>query len=457
MKKLLLLATFLLFSNIFQAQNVIGTWSGSLEIQGMNLPIVFNITKTENGLKSTMDSPKQGAKDIPVTSTKFENDTLSIVMQNLRLKYIGILEKGKIDGTFSQNGMKMPMVLTRMEAGSSSLKRPQTPKAPYDYSVEEVSFENPIEKNKLAGTLTLPPSKNQFPIVILITGSGSQNRDEEILGHKPFWVIADDFTKKGIGVLRLDDRGIGKSTEGIKNPTSANFATDISAAVDFLNKKGYKNIGLVGHSEGGMIAPIAAVSNKNVKFIVSMAGPGIPIDQLMLLQTEAVLNANATSKENIDSALKLNTKIYAFIKNYTGQNKQKDLEEFLVSELKKEQQNLTEDQILKTAKTQAEEISNPWFSYFLKYNPDAFWSKLKMPVLAINGSLDVQVLAKQNLNGIKKSLEKAGNKNFEIKEFEGKNHLFQDAKTGSVAEYGEIEQTIAPDVLNYMSSWILKQ
>jgi pimeloyl-ACP methyl ester carboxylesterase len=457
MKKIHIILLIALSSVTSNAQEIVGTWQGSLEIQGMNLPIVFNISKSENGLISTMDSPKQGAKDIPVTATKFENDTLSITMQNLRLKFVGILEKGKVDGVFSQNGMKMPMLLSKIENGESTLKRPQTPKAPFDYSIEEVSFINPTEKNYLAGTLTTPKNIKDFPVVILITGSGSQNRDEEILGHKAFWVIADDFTKKGIGVLRLDDRGIGLSTVGIKNPTSANFATDISAAVDFLSKKGFKKIGLVGHSEGAMIAPITAFSNKKVAFIVSMSGPGIPINQLMMLQTEAVLNVNATAKEDIDAALKLNTKIYSFVKTYSGQNREKDLEEFMVSELKKAQQNLTEDQILRTAKTQAKEISNPWFTYFLKYNPDAYWNKIKIPVLAINGNLDVQVLAKQNLAGIKTSLEKAKNNTFEIKEFAGKNHLFQDAKTGSQAEYGEIEQTIAPDVLDFMSSWILKR
>jgi hypothetical protein len=366
MKKIHIILLIALSSVTSNAQEIVGTWQGSLEIQGMNLPIVFNISKSENGLISTMDSPKQGAKDIPVTATKFENDTLSITMQNLRLKFVGILEKGKVDGVFSQNGMKMPMLLSKIENGESTLKRPQTPKAPFDYSIEEVSFINPTEKNYLAGTLTTPKNIKDFPVVILITGSGSQNRDEEILGHKAFWVIADDFTKKGIGVLRLDDRGIGLSTEGIKNPTSANFATDISAAVAFLSKKGFKKIGLVGHSEGAMIAPITAFSNKKVAFIVSMSGPGIPIDQLMMLQTEAVLNVNATAKEDIDAALKLNTKIYAFVKTYSGQNREKDLEEFMVSELKKAQQNLTEDQILRTAKTQAKEISNPWFTYFLK-------------------------------------------------------------------------------------------
>jgi pimeloyl-ACP methyl ester carboxylesterase len=457
MKKLIITTAFLLFSLIINAQEILGNWQGNLEIQGINLPIVFHISKADNSLKSTMDSPKQGAKDIPVATTLFQNDTLTLAMPNIRLKFVGILEKGKVDGTFSQNGMKMPMVLTRMEDGSSALKRPQTPKTPFDYRMEEVSFINPTEKNELAGTLTLPKFKKDFPVVILITGSGTQNRDEEILGHKPFWVIADDFAKKGIATLRLDDRGIGKSTEGIENPTSANFATDISAAVDFLSKKGYKNIGLAGHSEGGMIAPITAVGNKNVKFIVSMAGPGIPVDQLMLLQTEAVLKSNNTSQENIAKTTKINTAIYQFVKNYSGTNWEKDLEEFLIKELKNSDSSLTDAQIAKTAKTQAEEIANPWFTYFLKFNPDDYWSKLKIPVLAINGNLDVQVLAKQNLAGIKKSLEKAKNSKFEIKEFEGKNHLFQEAKTGSVAEYGEIEQTIAPDVLDYMSSWILKQ
>jgi pimeloyl-ACP methyl ester carboxylesterase len=355
--------------------------------------------------------------------------------------------------------MSLPMILTRKKEGESVLKRPQTPQPPFNYKMEEVTFVNPIDKNTLAGTLTTPSNKKEFPVVVLISGSGQQNRDSEIFGHKSFWVIADDFAKKGIGVLRVDDRGIGGSDGLTMNVTTKNFADDTNAAVDFLAQKGFAKIGLIGHSEGGIIAPMVASQNPKVKFIITMAGPGIPSDELLLLQTNAIAKASGASDDAIKSGEETNRKLYALVKNYTGNDLKGEVKKVLIEDLKKlpEEQQPDAKEIETVAEQESKKISIPWFTYFLKINPDVYWSKLKIPVLAMNGTKDLQVISKENLAGIKASLEKAKNKQFEIIEFPGLNHLFQEAKTGTVEEYGQLEQTIAPQVLDKMSSWILKK
>lgn len=459
MKKSFLLFVFVLFFTPFFGQEIIGSWAGELDIQGTKLPIIFNIKSIETGLTTTMDSPAQGAKDIPVAKTTFEKNELFLDASNMKIQFKGTLVNDKIEGTFSQGGMGIPLVLSRKKEGETKLNRPQTPKAPFDYNSEDVTFINPIDLNTLAGTLTTPKNKKNFPVVVLITGSGQQNRDEEIFGHKSFWVIADDFAKKGIAVLRLDDRGIGGSDKGNNNtPTSQNFATDINAAVNFLALKGYKNIGLAGHSEGGMIAPMVASQNNKVKFVVSMAGPGIPIEELLQLQSRAVAKLDGASDADLKMNEELNGKLYAVIKNPKSNDLKSEIKTILSEELKKlpKEQLPPESEIEKMLESEAKQISNPWFVYFLKFNPDDYWSKLKIPVLAINGSLDSQVTSKENLAGIKSSLEKAKNKSFEIIEFPNLNHPFQEAKTGAVSEYAELEQTISPTVLDKMSSWILK-
>ena len=454
---LLSIAFFFCFSSLF-SQEISGSWTGELDIQGNKLPLVFNIKQIGNALKTTMDSPKQGAKDIPVTSTTFEKNELEIKANEMGITYKGTLKTDKIEGTFTQGQMSLPLILSKIKTGESVLKRPQTPKPPFDYIIEEVTFTNPVDNTILAGTLTLPKNKKQFPIVILISGSGQQNRNSEIYGHQSFWVIADDFAKKGIGVLRVDDRGIGGSNGASMSMTTENFVGDTNAAVNFLVKKGFKNIGLIGHSEGGIIAPMVACQNSKVKFIVSMAGQGIPSDELLVLQNNVIAKVMGLSEEKIKRNEKINREIYAFVKNYNGTNLKAEIKKIFLSSMQnlpKEEQP-TADELEKIAEQKSSEAALLWFAYFIKINSDLYWSKLKIPVLALNGSKDLQVVSKENLNGIKTSLEKAKNKNFETYEFEGLNHLFQEAKTGSLEEYGQLEQTIAPQVLEKMSSWILK-
>ncbi|MES2411064.1 MAG: alpha/beta fold hydrolase [Bacteroidota bacterium] len=457
MKTFLTIASFFCISTLF-GQEIIGSWTGELEVPGAKLPLIFNIRQNGIELVTTMDSPMQGAKDMPTDKTSFINNELIIDAKKFGISYKGKLENQTITGLFIQGGASLPLNLLRKKEGESVLKRPQTPQPPFNYTIEEVTFTNPTEKNTLAGTLTTPSNKKDFPIVVLISGSGQQNRDAEIFGHKSFWVIADDFAKKGIGVFRVDDRGTGGSNGLSMNVTTQNFSEDTNAAVEFLAQKGFKNIGLIGHSEGGIIAPMVASQNSKVKFIISMAGPGVPIEELMILQANALAKVSGATEEELKSGEETNKKIYSLIKNYNGDNLTGEVQKLFASEIQKLPKEHQPDaaQIEKITLEEAKKVTIPWYIYFLKINPDVYWSKLKIPVLALNGSKDLQVIAKENLAGIKASLEKAKNTRFETLELPNLNHLFQETKTGTVEEYAQLEQTIAPQVLDKMSSWILK-
>ncbi|MBC5840505.1 alpha/beta hydrolase [Flavobacterium sp. F-380] len=444
MKTKFLILSLLSMQFLF-AQEITGSWSGELNVQGMSLPLIIHIKKDVNGFSSTMDSPKQGATNIPLGTTTFVDNQLAINAPALGLSYSGKFNADTFEGTFKQGGMELPMTLSRQSEAIKTVNRPQTPKGPFDYEIEEVSFTNTIDKNTLAGTLTTPKNFNKkAPILIMITGSGNQNRDEELFDHKPFAVIADNFAKKGIATLRIDDRGIGGSSKGTSTDTSANFATDIDAAVLFIKNKGFTNIGLIGHSEGGMIAPMVATNSKNVRFLVLMAAPATPIDELLVEQNYLAGKLAGMSEEKLLENKKINKNIYSFIMKYTGSDYEKDLRSFLEKE-----GQLVDEAVLS-------QMKNPWLLYFLKFNPDTYLSKVTIPVLAINGSLDFQVPATTNLAAIKNSLTKAKNKNFETFEFKGMNHLFQECKTGAFTEYEQIKQTVSPQVLDKMSSWILK-
>ncbi|WP_300978632.1 alpha/beta hydrolase [Flavobacterium sp.] len=441
-----ILSILLLSIQFIFAQEITGSWQGELDVQGMKLPLVFHIKKDGEKLISTLDSPKQGATNIPVNTTSYTADQLTLELPALGISYSGKVTNESINGTFKQGGMELPLILSKSKGDelAPKLNRPQTPKAPFTYKTEEVTFVNSSDKNTLAGTLSEPNNFNKKqPILIMITGSGKQNRDEELFGHKPFAVIADDFAKKGIATLRLDDRGIGGSSKGSNEDTSFNFATDINAAILFLKAKGFENIGLIGHSEGGMIAPIVASTNKDVKFLVLMAGPGQPINELLIQQIYLGGKLAGMSDEELQKSNKINRMIYDFIKNYKGTSFDADFDNFIKTSGEG------------VAEAEKKQIKNAWFRYFIAFNPDEYVSKVKIPVLAINGSLDFQVPAKENLEAIKKSLTKAKNKNFETYEFQGMNHLFQECTTGAINEYAEIEQTISPKVLDKMSSWII--
>ncbi|PKB17782.1 S9 family peptidase [Flavobacterium sp. 5] len=437
-------------------QEITGKWNGVLKVPGGQLKLVFNISKSDKGYSSTMDSPDQGAKGIPVTETSFENGILKLGIPSAGIVYVGTLNsKNEIVGDFSQSGQSFVMNLSRGFAESEVVKRPQEPQKPYSYYTEEVTFENKIDKNVLAGTLSLPQKEGKFPVVILITGSGPQNRDEEIFGHKPFLVLADYLTKKGIAVLRFDDRGVGKSTGDFKTATTSDFANDVRAGVAYLQTRkeiDKSKIGLIGHSEGGIIAPIVAANSKDINFIVLLAGTGIRGDQLMLLQKEKLERQMGVSENEIKKGQDIFKGAYDIIvaSPATDPMLKSKVNGYLITKLG---DKMVDNQI----KTLSSQITSPWMVYFLKLDPAVALEKIKCPVLALNGEKDLQVPADVNLEAISKALAKGGNKKGTTKKMPTLNHLFQECETGSLDEYATIEQTFSPTALEEISNWILLQ
>jgi alpha/beta superfamily hydrolase len=463
MKKIFTIVILIINYQISSSQEITGTWNGILKVQGMQLRLVFKVTKSENGYSSTIDSPDQGAKNIPVTNTTFENSKIKFEVTNAKIEYNGELSDTKIIGTFKQGSQEFPMNLSKNPLEKEILKRPQEPTKPYSYYSEDVTFQNTKANISLSGTLTLPKKNGFFPSVILITGSGPQNRNEELLGHKPFLVISDYLTKKGIAVLRYDDRGIGDSKGNFKTATTVDFATDVESAINYLQtrKEINKNkIGLVGHSEGGLIASIVASKSKDISFIVLLAGTGIQGDKLLLLQQKLISRAKGISETDIKKSNQTNVKLFEIvIQSNDNQKFKTDLTKHIKETLKSDTSieipnGLTKEEFISI---QVNQISNPWIQYFIKFNPATVLEKVKCPVLAVNGEKDLQVPSNENLTAIKNALKIGGNENVTIKEFPRLNHLFQECKTGLPNEYAKIEQTFSPIVLTEISNWILNQ
>lgn len=452
----------LFFATILSySQDITGDWYGNLSAMGSEIGFVFQITKNGDTFSGTMSVPQQNANGIPLSSVTFNDNTLTIKFDPAGLTYSGKVNNRQIDGTFSQNGMTFPMVLTREKPEAKKINRPQEPKAPFPYESEEVTFENSAEKITLAGTFTYPKTKN-FPTVILISGSGQQDRNAEIFGHKPFLVIADYLTRNGIGVLRLDDRGVGKSGGDPSTSTSLNFASDTEAAFQFLKKNpivNAKKIGLIGHSEGGMIAPIVAAKNPSFQFIVLLAAPGIPCDELLLEQSYLIGKSSGMNETELLETKKINQQIYTAVKSEkSNEAVLAELESIFFEMYKNDTAfNTLEEKDKKTVvQQQISPLLTPWYRYFIRYRPEVNLEKITCPVLVLNGEKDLQVPPQANVEGIKKALIKAKNKSVTTKIYPNLNHLFQECKTGSVEEYGTIEQTFSPQVLQDVKDWIIK-
>ncbi len=452
MKKLhtLIFSALMIVSVAANAQQYAGDWTGNLKTQGISLPIIFHIVKAKDSYTATMDSPQQKAFGLKVKAVTASPEKILLDMSDMGIKFEGNLVNDSLEGTFSQAGQVFPLTLGKMKGAQVQLNRPQEPKPKFNYEIEEVTFTNEKANIKFAGTLTMPKGKGPFPAVVLVSGSGPQNRDEEILGHKPFWIIADYLTQNGIAVLRYDDRGTAASQGDFKTATSEDFAGDAQAALDFLRKQPHINlqkIGIIGHSEGGMIAPMVAAKDNQIGFIILLAGPGIPIDELMMKQTELGIRAAGASEDEINKAQEINRKCYEIIQSQSDLSKAEiQLRELLKTEIP--DSNALEATI--------RQILSPWFRYFISYDPQPVLEKVKCPVLAINGDKDQQVTSKENLEGIQKSVEKGGNKQVEIHEIKNKNHLFQTTGTGLPSEYGDLEETFSPEVLKLMADWIKK-
>ena len=372
---------------------------GKLNLGPQSLTIVLHVNCNAQGeVECTLDSPDQGVKGIAVETDYCSSDSISVSIASLALSFQGKLKGDEIVGTFTQ-GQSFPLILKR---GEEKLNRPQNPVAPYPYKTEEVAFKNVADGATLVGTLSYPVGykKGKTPVVLMVTGSGQENRDEEIFDHKPFLVIADYLARHGVATLRYDDRGFGKSTGGdVEHATTLDFMRDAASGVDFLRtSKQFGKVGILGHSEGGSIAFMLGAKGK-VDFVISMAGIGVKGDTALTAQANKILELTGQSMRFSTHQYRMN----AIIER------------------------------------------SPWLNFFIDYDPSGDISKTLCPVMAINGSRDVQVIPSLNLMGIKAHL-KPNSKNI-IKEYPSLNHLFQHCKTGNVLEYRMIEETISPEVL----------
>ncbi len=458
--KFLMILTAIVGIDLLQAKDITGDWHAVLDVQTMQLRIVFHIFDTDNILSATMDSPDQNAFGIKVTNATYADSILTLEIAGSRINYTGKFDGNSIVGTFKQFMNEFPLVLLREEPEKKSYSRPQTPKEPYPYYVEDVYFNNPEAGIKLAGTITLPDTKRKYPAVIMISGSGAQDRDEMIFEHRPFHVIADHLARNGIASLRFDDRGTAKSEGDFSAGTTYDFATDVSAAVKYLKtRKEIKQIGLLGHSEGGIIAPIVASRSKDVQFIILLAGTGDRGDRLLLMQQEAIMRASGEPESEVQKTLSINAKAFELVVQATDHDNLKTEMRKYITETTDNgsveiPEGLSRDDFIEA---QIQGICNPWMFQFMKLDPAKYLEQVQCPVLALNGAMDLQVPSQMNLNAIRNALGKGGNKDVTSREFPGLNHLFQECKTGLPEEYITIEQTIAPEVLNELSTWIKKK
>lgn len=469
MKYLIISVLFLLIgtSTNLQAQNDWGgTWEGNLNVGTQELRIVFHIKKGENNTwTALMDSPDQMAYDLKMDDVSIKNEKeISMSLTAAKAQFVGEMseDKQRIKGNWIQ-GMSLPLELKRSLSKEMGFARPQEPKAPFPYTIEKVKYENKKAKINLAGTLTIPTGEGKHPVVILISGSGPQDRDESILKHKPFWVLADYWTRNGFAVLRFDDRGVGESEGNFATVTSADFATDVEAGVNFLKKHeriNAKKIGLAGHSEGGMIAPMVASKNKSVAFIVLLAGPGVPGNELLLKQSYDIMKQQDYKEAELAVAQKTNKKIYdAIISDTKDALGVGDIVKLVKEEAKDVDETTRKKMGLDeaTLRQRVTALTTPWMRYFIRYQPKESLKKVKCPVLAINGEKDLQVAAKPNLEGIEAALKLAKNKEVKIVSLPNLNHLFQTAETGAVEEYVKIEETFSPEAMKLVLDWMKTQ
>ncbi len=431
----------------------LGHWDGNIEIPGSPLQVILELSYSDGYWSGTADIPAQAAKGLLLGSFQVSDDgALSFTLADIPgdPTFHGSLQDGAITGSFTQGGASFPFALTREKTAGPN--RPQEPKPPFPYDVEEVEFSH--GDITLAGTLTLPEGEGPFPAAILVSGSGPQDRNEEIFQHKPFMVIADHLTRAGIAVLRYDDRGVGESTGVFSTCTSVDFKDDALAAVNFLlsrDRIDSRRIGMIGHSEGGLIAPMAAVESNDLAFIILLAGPGVPGKEVLVLQVGLLSKAGGVSDEYIG---KIRAEQARSIDLVLADAPQKEVRaqvrKFIEAQLGGEGATAA-DSAVDQALLQ---MQSPWFRFFLGFDPRPTLRKVRIPVLALNGGKDMQVDPAQNLTEIEKALKAGGNPDFTIQEFPGLNHLFQKAITGSIMEYYVLEETMNPVVLDTMQDWI---
>lgn len=461
-----LFTLFFFAAGHIQAQQLAGDWEGKI---GPYTSIIhMKWDSAQKRYTGTMDSPDQGGYGLPITDIILKQDSIVINADLIKGIALGVLtEQEKITGSWRQPTFNMEMTLNKTSGKTYRAYRPQHPLPPFPYRSQDVSYFSEDKQVKFGGTLTLPAQGNAFPAVILISGSGPQDRDGRIFDHKPFLVIADYLTRHGIAVLRVDDRGVRATKGSFANATSASFAKDVLAGVSYLKTRKEINplkIGLIGHSEGGAVAPMAAAQNKEIAFIVLLAAPGIIGREILITQNKAMFLSGGADSLSVAVYMKLFEKI---LDDCLQQPDSASASTITKQHLLEWQQS-SPPAVVKLLGMQDDKAANtitaglvksfrqPWMQYFLTHDPAPALTQVQCPVLAITGSKDLQVSAAPNLAGIKKALQQGGNKDFKTMEIKGLNHLLQTANTGNLQEYGTITETFSPQVLDLMTTWILK-
>jgi pimeloyl-ACP methyl ester carboxylesterase len=441
-----------------------GTWEGKINV-GVPLRIVFHFKDSLGFLTGTTDSPDQGIKGIACSNVMIRNDSLLLDVPEFKGKYAGkFVNDTTISGKLIQ-GPGIDLTVVKVNKASVVL-RSQTPRPPFNYITEDVKYFNPDKTIQYGASITIPKGKGPFPAILLISGSGAQNRDGEVFEHKPFAVIADYFTNRGYIVLRVDDRGVGETTGNISNVTTADFAEDANSSLDYLKKRkeaNSKQLGMIGHSEGGMIAPMLASKRKDISFIILLAAPGEKIPKLMEDQNKAILLSRGFTKEAADAYGNL---YHDMIPVITNAKTIEEAETNLIPVINAWKKTTTKGIVIGTTgisndSTQnlfvqafASSLGTPWYKYFLKFDPQPYLSKLSCRVLALNGDKDLQVISVPNLAAIKAALEKSNSPGYEVKEVAGVNHLFQSCKKCTLVEYAQLEESFSPEVLKIMEGWL---
>ena len=429
MKKLILFSLICLASIAARAQGsgIKGAWTGKLNVFGNELTLVFHF----DGEDCTLDSPDQGIKGVPAKLERTETG-IKVAVPSINASYEGVNMGNSVMGTFKQHGQSFPLTL---KPGIVKRNRPQTPAPPYPYQTQEVSFNN--GDAVLKGTLVMPENaSSQTSVLLMVTGSGLQNRDEEFFEHKPFAVIADALARQGIATLRYDDRGFGESTGDLVNVTTEDFKNDALAGVELLRKQ-FKRVGILGHSEGGTIGLMLAAEGK-VDFVISLAGMAVSGEKTLMEQNRWTLQQSVYPKDVIDRYCTALESLFDELK--AGRNPEPTAHD-LPTELEKN---------LQLAQAQS---STPYMRHFLALDLSDRLCKISCPVLALNGTKDRQVNGEENLNALRNGL--AGQK--EIRVIEGVNHLFQHCNTGNPSEYKDIEETFAPEALEIIVTWMKKR
>lgn len=447
-KKYFLFIFSLSFSLFACGQSFEGSWTGTLVLPTVKLPTVFEFTN-DGQWKGTMQSPSQSMAKLPFSAIETDGDSIHVEVRSFGIKYSGKLSSDKqaITGQVQQGSMRAPLDFKK--GPWKSYKRPQAVNPPYSYDTVDVKIPNREDNVVLAGTITRPKSGGKHPGVVLVTGSGPQDRNSTIYGHQSFKLIADYLTKRGIVVLRYDDRGVGQSTGIYTQATTSDFGKDALSALNYLSKQADvdpKKVGVIGHSEGGLIATILAGQRvPSLKFIVDLAGPAIAIDSLLVLQSEAVMKVQGKTMSAQDRAL--------IKKNYEIVKSKLSAEEAFEA-LMANMRAVPGSQNVQFG-DEIGVLVTPWYRHFMKIDPIPFIKKINIPVFAAFGGTDVQVIAAPNMESLTDNLPR--NPKSIVKVYPGLNHLFQTSKSGSHLEYGDIEETFSPEVLKDMADWILSR